>query len=68
VRKKLKLSSDGGDSGSKKCIETMVAPMVGHSGVCYWRESESGGRFCVGACILDSANFLVIEGGLRTGC
>jgi hypothetical protein len=37
-RGKLKLSTDGDDSGSKKCYEAMIALMV-----------ESGGRLCVGA-------------------
>jgi hypothetical protein len=34
--KKLKLSSDGGDSGSN---ETIVAPMVGSEGIRVWRKS-----------------------------
>jgi hypothetical protein len=49
---KMKLSSDGGDSGSKKCKRGYVGA---YSGV--WRSLrlaeiwslESGGRFCVGA-------------------
>jgi hypothetical protein len=44
--KKIKLSSDGGDFGSKKC-------KLGYGGACggFWRETalESGGRFCVSA-------------------
>jgi hypothetical protein len=40
AEKKLKLSSHGGDSGSKKFKR-------GYGGV--WRSLESGGRFCVGA-------------------
>jgi hypothetical protein len=39
MRKILKLSSDGGDSGSKNANEAIVAPMVGSGGVCVWRES-----------------------------
>jgi hypothetical protein len=44
MRKKLKLVSDGIDSGSKKCKR-------GYGGACsgVWRSLESGGRFCVGA-------------------
>jgi hypothetical protein len=46
MRNKLKLSSDGGDFGSKKC-------KLGYGGACggFWRETamESGGRFCVDA-------------------
>jgi hypothetical protein len=44
MRKKLKLSPDGGDPGSKKCKR-------GYGGACggVWRSLESGGRFCVGA-------------------
>jgi hypothetical protein len=46
MRKKLKLSSDGGDSGSKKYMRSygMVWRSLCLAGVC-----ESGGRFCVGA-------------------
>jgi hypothetical protein len=42
--KKLKLSSDGGDSGRKKCKRS-------YGGACggVWRSLESGDRFCVGA-------------------
>jgi hypothetical protein len=43
MRKNLKLSSDGGDYGSKKCKEDAVAPMVASG----W-SLESDGRFCVG--------------------
>jgi hypothetical protein len=54
MRKRLKLSSGGGDSGSKKCKRDMGAPEVGSGGVCVWREyrvwsQESGSPFCVGA-------------------
>jgi hypothetical protein len=50
MRKKIKLISDGGDSGSKKCNRDFDGA---YSGV--WRSLllvgslESGGRFCVGA-------------------
>jgi hypothetical protein len=50
MRKKLKLSSEDGDSGRKKSKEAMVAPMVGSGGVCVWRESgvrRSGLCWCV---------------------
>jgi hypothetical protein len=42
MRKKLKLISDGGDFGSKKCKR-------GHGGACggVWRSLELGDRFCV---------------------
>jgi hypothetical protein len=39
-KKTSKLSSDGGDSGGKKCKEVMVESVFGGS-------LESGGRFCV---------------------
>jgi hypothetical protein len=42
--KKLKLSSDGGDSGNKKCSRGCGCAYGG-----VWRSLESGGRFCVGA-------------------
>jgi hypothetical protein len=44
MRKKLKLSSDGGDSGTKKCKRG-----YGDAYGRVWRSIESGGRFCVGA-------------------
>jgi hypothetical protein len=34
---KIKLSSDGGKSGSKKCIRGYGGAMVGYGGVCVWR-------------------------------
>jgi hypothetical protein len=37
MREKLKVSSDGDDSCSEKC-ESVMALMVGSSGVCMWRE------------------------------
>jgi hypothetical protein len=45
MRNKLKLGSDGGDSGSKKCKRVYGE---------VWRSAfggnlETGGRFCVGA-------------------
>jgi hypothetical protein len=39
MRKKLKSSSEGGDSGRKNANEVTVAPMVGSTGVWVWRES-----------------------------
>jgi hypothetical protein len=39
MRKELKLSSDGGDFGSKKCKPGYVTPMVEYGEVCVWRES-----------------------------
>jgi hypothetical protein len=44
MRKKLKLSSDGGDSGSNKYRRGYGGAYGG-----VWRSLESGGRFCVGA-------------------
>jgi hypothetical protein len=37
--KKLKLSSDGGDSGNNKMSEAIVALMMRFGLVCIWRES-----------------------------
>jgi hypothetical protein len=47
MRKKFKLSSDGGDSGSNKCKRGYG----GAYGGVWWSlgSLESGGRFCVGA-------------------
>jgi hypothetical protein len=44
MQEKYKLSSDGGDSGSKKCRR-------GHDGAYggIWRSLETDDRFCVGA-------------------
>jgi hypothetical protein len=44
VRKKLKLSSNGGNSGSKKCKRGYGGAYGG-----VWRSLESGCLFCVGA-------------------
>jgi hypothetical protein len=41
---KIEISSDGGDSGSKKCKRGYGGA---HGGV--WLSLESGGRFCIGA-------------------
>jgi hypothetical protein len=37
--KKLKLSSDGGDSVARNADEAMVGPVVGSGKVCVWQES-----------------------------
>jgi hypothetical protein len=44
MRMKLKLSFDGGESGSKKCKRGYGGAYGG-----VWRSLESGGRFCVRA-------------------
>jgi hypothetical protein len=50
MREKLKLSSDGGESGTKNSNDTVVAPIVGSDKESAFDSSlESGGRFCVGA-------------------
>jgi hypothetical protein len=45
MREKLKLSSDGSDSGGEKCKRGCGGA---YGGVCVWPESEVR-RFCVGA-------------------
>jgi hypothetical protein len=44
MRKKLKLSSDSGDSGSKKCKRGYVGTSDG-----VWQSLETGSQYCVGA-------------------
>jgi hypothetical protein len=54
VRKKMKLISDGSDSGSKKYKRGCGGA---YGGICLWR--ESGGRFCVDAFVRNLASVTV---------
>jgi hypothetical protein len=38
MRKKSKLSTDGGDYGNKKCKRGCGGALMGSGGVCVWRE------------------------------
>jgi hypothetical protein len=51
MQKKLKLSSDGGDSVARNKNESVVAPVAGLAESALGESLELGGRFCAGASV-----------------